>query len=289
MRSSSAKSTSSSGRRPIGGPDRALAPAQRRDALYEDPQLYDLGFGFREIGAECDGILEIAKRHGLASPRRIADIACGPAHHLREFARRNYDSFGIELNAAMLGYARSLCKRDGVSVWFRRADMRSFELPARVDLGLFLFDSFAYCTTDGDAVAALRATAANVRRGGLVVVELTHPADYFRPRHSRTAGRWRKSYPDVVVSTSYATTRIDPVEETYVASMTVQGRYRANGRKRRIVDRQLKRMWLRSGIRHAAAASGDFDIVGWYGDLTPAVAFSMQPSSWRMVAVLRRR
>ncbi|HKW45088.1 MAG TPA: class I SAM-dependent methyltransferase [Candidatus Eremiobacteraceae bacterium] len=251
--------------------------------------MYDLAFGFRQIPSECRGLLNVSAHHGVKAPASILDIACGPAHHLREYARLGLSGFGVDLNREMLAYARHLSKRERLPVHLKRADMRAFEVEQKVDIAQCLFDSFSHCTTDDDAVAALRCVARALRKGGVFVLELTHPADFFTTTSKRTVGRWSQRYPDVTVKTRFLTTNIDPIAETYVKSMTIDASYKDGRPAKHIVDRQLHRMWLRSGISHVAAASGAFDIVGWYGDLSPRVPLDLRMSSWRMVTVLRRR
>jgi SAM-dependent methyltransferase len=267
-------------------------PSSRRDRghlIYENPRLYDLAFSFRDIPGECDGLLALARTHGIAAPRRVLEIACGPGHHLREFARRGMHALGVDLSPDMLGYAKALSQEDGVRVKLQRADMRRFKVTQRVDLALCLFDSFTHCTSDADGVAALQATAASLVRGGLLIIELTHPADYFDADHGRTLSSWTQRHPDVVVKARYDCAHRDAVEETYVATMTIDAKYRDGRAPRRIVSRQLHRMWLRSAVANIAARSGAFDVVGWYGDLASRVPLSMKLASWRMIVVLRRR
>src|SRR5215469_10234857 len=167
-----------------------LSRPEKSGRIYENPRLYDLAFSFRDIEQECDGILGLARAHGVRAPKRVLELACGPGHHLREFARRGIAAVGIDLNETMLGYAKRLAKVDDVSVQVRQGDMRSFRLAKRVDIAMCLFDSFAHCTSDDDGIAALRAAGAAVRRGGLCILELTHPGDYFDPDHGRTLDRW---------------------------------------------------------------------------------------------------
>jgi len=256
--------------------------------LFEHPRLYDLAFGFRDFVEQCDGVLALARRHGC-TPSSVVELCCGQAHHLREFASRGLRAYGIDRNREMLGYARGLCRRDKVDVQLACADIRTFELPARVDLAYCFFDSFCHCTTDEDAIATLRATGAALRRGGLFIVELTHPADFFAGTGSRSVGQWTMRYPDVVITTRFAHTNIDPVNETYAPSVVIDARYRDGRPAVRIVDRLDYRIWLPGGLRHVAAASGRFDIVGWYGDVDPDVPFSMREESWQMVVVMRKR
>ncbi|MBC5806402.1 MAG: class I SAM-dependent methyltransferase [Candidatus Eremiobacter antarcticus] len=260
-------------------------------ALYREPELYDVAFGFRDVEAECTALLKLCAAHGVASPRRVLELACGPAHHAREIARRRISSVGIDISAAMLAYARTLCRRDGVTVAFKRADMRTFRLDARADVALCLFDSFGHCVSDRDGIAALQRTADALRRHGLLFLELSHPADYFSNGRSRTLDRWTERRGPLSVKTKFLVTRMDAAAETFVARVSLEARTRANGRKtvRRLAMRWLHRMWMRSAIEYVALASGRFEIAAWYGDLDPAVPLSSGPQAWRMVAVLRRR
>jgi len=262
---------------------------EQRHLIYENPRLYDLAFSFRDIAGECDGVLALARAHGIARVGSVVEIACGPGHHLREFARRGLECVGVDISPDMLGYAKVLCKADGVSARLLRADMRRFRLTRRVDVALCLFDSFTHCTSDADGVAALRAAARALRPHGLLILELTHPADYFDEGHSRTLGRWVERHPDVVVRARYDTSERDAVDETYVATMTIDAAYRDGRAPKRIVSRQLHRMWLRGSISNIVARNGDFDVVGWYGDLSTRVPLSMSLDAWRMVVILKRR
>src|SRR5215469_14988403 len=167
-----------------------LSRPDKGSRIYENPRLYDLAFSFRDIAEECDGLLALARTHGVSKPKRVLELACGPGHHLRELTKRGIGVVGVDLNPAMLGYAKQLAKLDDVDIELRRGDMRSFRLPKRVDVAMCLFDSFAHCTSDDDGIAALRSAGAAVRRGGLCIIELTHPADYFDPDHGRTLDRW---------------------------------------------------------------------------------------------------
>jgi SAM-dependent methyltransferase len=279
----------SSSRKAPGRTSARALPARTSHALYENPRLYDLAFGFRHIPAECRGLLGLAAHHGVSKPSSIADIACGPAHHLREYARLGLKAFGVDLNRDMLAYARHLSTKERLHIRLKRADMRDFTLQQKVDIAQCLFDSFSHCTTDEDAIATLRCAARALRPGGLLLLELTHPADFFSSTSKRTVGRWSQRYPDVTVRTRFLTTDIDPIAETYVKSMTIDAKYNDGRPSKHIVDRQMHRMWLRSGISHVAAASGAFDVLAWYGDLSPRVPLSVRMSSWRMVTVLRRR
>jgi SAM-dependent methyltransferase len=259
--------------------------------MYRKPYLYDVAFGFRDIPAECKGLLTLAARYGVRHPRAVIELACGPAHHLRELVRMGLSCLGLDINREMLRYARELCRREHVVVTLRRADMRRFEVGQRFDLALCLFDSFAQCVTNKDAIETLRRMGAALRRRGLAFIECTHPADYFGKGRSRTSERWTEGRGDVSVSARFSLTKLNPIEETFIASLAIEPK-RRNGkgsRRTRLVMRWPQRMWLRGSIEHVVAQSGLFEILGWYGDIDPISPLDMGAQAWRMIVVLRRR
>ncbi|HLW37026.1 MAG TPA: class I SAM-dependent methyltransferase [Candidatus Eremiobacteraceae bacterium] len=277
-------------------------PRQRRPAaarranvtpdlpLYREPELYDIAFGFRDVPQECDGILALARKHGVAQPESLLELACGPAHHLRELASRGLRGVGVDINPLMLHYARRLCRRDDVVVEFEQADMRTFALRQRVDMALCLFDSFALCVSDRDAIITLQRVHAALKRGGLFLIEFSHPADFFGSGRSRTMDHWTERNRQLSVKTEFRFSRFDAVAETFVADLKLQATDRKSGKRgRRVAMRWLQRMWFRSAVEYVTLASGCFDLVGWYGDLDPGVALTSGAKAWRMVAVLRRR
>jgi SAM-dependent methyltransferase len=295
-RGAAAKHNGAAPRRPAGAAAagrRHHGEARERSGsseLYRAPRLYDVAFGFRDIEAECRGLLRLAARHGVPRVGSVLELACGPAHHLRTLAARGIRCHGIDLSADMLAYARRFCRREGVAVTFQRADMRRFTTARRFDLAVCLFDSYAQCVTDEDAVAALRCAGRALRPGGLMVVEFTHPAEYFRRGSARTSERWTQREGRLAVRATFRLTRPDPIHETVLASLTLRpvtaGRNGATVRPLKMRWRQ--RMWLRGSFANVVAASECFEIVGWYGDLDRLVPLDMRTQAWRMLAVLRR-
>ncbi len=123
-----------------------------------------------------------------------------------------------------------------------------------------------------------------------MVVEFTHPAEYFRRGSARTVERWTQRDARLAVRATFRLTRPDPIDETILASLTLRpmiaGRNGAAPRPLKMRWRQ--RMWLRGSFANVVAASGCFEIVGWYGDLDRLVPLDMRAQAWRMLAVLRK-
>ena len=95
----------------------------------------------------------------------------------------------------MCGYAAGQAKAGGVDLDVVEADMRDFRIadaegrPARFDLAITMLNSVCHLFTLDDLVDHLAAVAAHLAPGGLYIVELAHPADFFAPE-PRTSSEW---------------------------------------------------------------------------------------------------
>lgn len=155
-----------------GAPRRAPAPAESGD-WYDHPLWYDVlhqGGTAREVR----GLERIARRFTPApagrSPRRAPrwlEPACGSGRYLRAAARRGIDGVGLDLNPAMIAYARGRGAPAGGRVDLLVADMTRFRLGRRVDFAFCLINTVRHLQTD-DAVLAHLACVARALRPGAV-------------------------------------------------------------------------------------------------------------------------
>ena len=104
--------------------------------VYSLAHCYDVAFNFRDIGAECDALTQLAQRHGNGPPRTVLELAAGPARHAREWARRGMAATALDSSATMYEYALTCATRDGVALRAEVADMVDFSLGTRFDLAL---------------------------------------------------------------------------------------------------------------------------------------------------------
>src|SRR5262245_44984938 len=144
--------------------------------LYRRATYYDVVFN-RDVTPEVDFISCLCERQLGVSPRTVLDIACGPAYHAREFARRGARAYALDIRPEMLDFARRSAVRGGVEIRTVAADMRGFQLPEPVDAAFTLFDGIDCLLTNDELVAHLRAVAENLQPHGVYVLELTHPRD----------------------------------------------------------------------------------------------------------------
>jgi SAM-dependent methyltransferase len=114
-----------------------------------------------------------AVRAGLRG-RRLLDAACGTGKSFLPFLRRGYEVTAFDVSGEMVALARAKAPAAELFV----ADLRTLGAVGSFDLVTYLDDSLNYLTGDGDLDAALRALAANLASGGVLVFDLNTLSAY---------------------------------------------------------------------------------------------------------------
>ena len=179
----------------------------------------------------------------------MLELAAGPADHARELARRGLRSTALDISPpAMCGVAAGQARAAGLTLDVVEADMRDFKLgvPMRAgpfDLAITMLNSACHLFTLDDLVNHLAAVAAHLVPGGLYIVELAHPADYF------SSGAADEQRVDDRVGGVHAQVRwggpqdrIDPVTQITGEHMTIT-RPHADGTVRTVSDVVPNRFW----------------------------------------------
>jgi SAM-dependent methyltransferase len=283
--------------------------------IYDVPELYELACAYRDIPAEVSALRAWFATHfaggddgALAVVGSVLELAAGPAEHARELAGRGLRATALDWSAAMCGYAAGQAKAAGVSLDVVEADMRDFRV-AGPDGGQVLFDaaitmlnSACHLFTLDDLVRHLAAVRAHLVEGGLYVVELAHPADFFAPE-PRTSSEWTVDAPDGLhaeVHWGGRGDRIDPLTQVTNEHMTITATAK-DGTIRTVSDVVPNRFWTLTEFTAAialanargafasgpGASSGGFELVASYGDFDETTALD-SPAAWRMVLILRR-
>jgi SAM-dependent methyltransferase len=135
-------------------------------------RLYD-AFPF---AADLPLYLELAAAQG----GRVLEVACGSGRVLVPLAQAGHQVTGVDASAHMLAVAREKLAAAGpaaeANARLVQGDMRSFQLDERFDLAVIAVKSFAYLTARADQEQTLARVAAHLRPGGLLAIDLMHPA-----------------------------------------------------------------------------------------------------------------
>ena len=176
---------------------------------------------------------------------------------------------------------------------------------AKFDAAVTMLNSACHLFTLDDLVRHLTAVRAHLVPGGLYVVELAHPADFFAA-DPRTSSEWTIDAGGVHADVHWGGRgdRIDPLTQVTNEHMTITATAK-DGTIRTVSDVVPNRFWTlteftaavtlantvalanaRAGA--AEGSSGGFELVASYGDFDETTALD-SPAAWRMVLILRRR
>jgi SAM-dependent methyltransferase len=299
--------------------------------IYDEPELYELACAYRDIPAEVTALRAWCDAHftGGDGVRSVLELAAGPAEHARELARRGLRATALDWSAAMCAHAARQAKAAGVALDVVEADMRDFRVAGpdgtevRFDAAVTMLNSACHLFTLDDLVRHLAAVRAHLVPGGLYIVELAHPADFFAPE-PRTSSDWTIDADGVHADVRWGgrTDRIDPLTQVTNEHMTITVTAK-DGTIRTVSDVVPNRFWTlteftaaialanagagavadgpsdgpsggspgaSSGASSGAspgASSGGFELVATYGDFDEATALDA-PAAWRMILILRR-
>ncbi len=129
-------------------------------------EYYDLIYHWKDYPAEAAQVRSLLHEEGIADGSRILEAACGTGQYLAAL-RAHYRVSGFDLSPSMLAVAQ---QRLGDVPLFE-ADMKSFIAPRPVDALLCLFSSIGYLHDDDELTQAMRAFAAALEPGGVLVVQ----------------------------------------------------------------------------------------------------------------------
>jgi SAM-dependent methyltransferase len=261
------------------------------NGIYDEPEFYAAACAYRDVSADVIALLRWWNRFGTGSalPSTVLELAAGPAEHARAMAARGADATALDLNPAMCAWARAKAAEAGLRLAVVQGDMRDFSIPAPAsfDLAITMLNSLCHLMNLGDLLAHLASVAAHLADGGLYVVELAHPADFFAGEPS-TSSEWTTGFDggNVTVRWGGRHDRIDPVTQVTREHVVVTY-HKKDGSVRTVTDVVPNRFWTATEFEAAVRLAGCFSVAARYGDFDGDLALDA-PGAWRMIFVLRR-
>lgn len=256
---------------------------------YTLPEIYDIAFDFRDVPGEVDFLLDAVRTYAHREPKTALEFACGPAYHVREIARRGLISHGLDLEPAMVDYARKLIGDEGLAAEIHHGDMRSFRSEQKFDLVYNLIASFGHLLTNEDILANLDCAADLLTDGGLYIVSTAHPRDFFGGCEPSLKTHWTMTRGNIAVVTDWggADEQFDPITEidNVVISFTVES---DTGSARYEFPERLRRCSLNT-LRALVALNGKFVSTNLLGDFDLATPLSNDRAATRLIAILQKR
>jgi len=256
--------------------------------IYKYPLYYEIAFQYRDIEGECDFLESQLELQATASNRRILDIGGGTGMHVVEFARRGYEVHSFDIVPEMVNWIKKKCKQQGlekVKVWI--GDMTDFKQQFRYGLAINMLTTFNYLLTNEDIIHHLKAVADALDKGGLYIIELTHPRDFLGVEKS-TLNQWMERRGDIVVEVDwdYEVHPVDPITQVQERLVKIEVQ---DGEKRRTFKmKQLNRILLPEELKALVAWSGAFEVVDIFGTYKEDIKLDKSRKSWRMIPILRK-
>lgn len=222
-----------------------------------------------------------------SSLRRVLELAAGPADHAIAFAQRGLQATALDVERAMLSYAKQNARKLGVRLSIRTGDMRTFRIDRSFDLAILMLDSASHLYTLHEFVMHLRRVRMHLRPNGLYIMEMAHPGDFLTDRQ-RTLGKWDVSselFGNISITWGDNDSTLDPLTQVETSSVSVS--YTCHRKRRTLTSRVPQRRWTLGELAAAVQLAGGFRIVAIHGAFTRESRLTNTPSSWRMIPVIK--
>ncbi len=152
--------------------------------FYRLARAYDIAFSDRNFVEECNFLEWCLNTYGNLNESEIQqksylEIACGPANHARIFAKWGWQTAGLDLSPSMIEYAKEKDSEAGVSTKYYCENMIRFSCEEKFALASNPLESISHILTNDDMVNHLRCVSESLVKGGVYVIEGTHPRYFF--------------------------------------------------------------------------------------------------------------
>ncbi|MBX3048903.1 MAG: class I SAM-dependent methyltransferase [Anaerolineales bacterium] len=256
------------------------------NAFYQKVNYYDIVFD-RDVRKEVDFLLGVYHKYAGHAAQSTLDVACGPAYHAREVARRGLRSVGIDLRPEMVEYARQRAEADGLQLELRSADMRRFRLKQPVDLAFIVFDGIDALVENRDLVSHFQAMAANLTSRGVYIIDVSHPRHTSLTHYGKFHYHGQRGGTSVDIRWATNKPHVDLL--TGIADTEIEIRVKEKGKQPAVIkDKARERILSAQEITLLAQLSKRLSVVGWYGDYNLKQPLDDTDASQRMIAVLQR-
>jgi SAM-dependent methyltransferase len=258
-----------------------------------EPSIYQFPEIFRRVHMEQPGEIEsevqflkkVWKRHLARPVRRVLDAACGNSPHGQLLARDGIQVAGVDRSPTMIAAGRAE-SRGQAGIRFYRRSIENFRIPGPpFDAAFFMSETFPVITDNSNLMSHFKSVARGLRRHGLYCVdidrhdgiEVVRGRKLWRQRSvwvGRTLVEVREYHRPI---TSYS-----GMHSLYELVCTIH----SPGRTVTTRDLIPVRYTVPATLELAARASGLFELIACYADLSLTIPLSKCDRRW--LAVLRR-
>jgi len=239
----------------------------------------------REIVEEVAFLKKVWARHLKHPVRRVLDVACGDSPHGILLARDKIEVAGVDRSAVMIAAGRTKARGvDGIKFYLR--NIERFRIPVRdCDAAVLWSETLPVIMENAALIAHLKSVARVLRPNGIYCVDVDRHVGVVAAGGRR---HWRNRHVRV------GTTEVDVREYRrpmpwYAGGWIYELRCTIRFPDRVVHTRDLipVRYTLPSHLEFAAKASGDFELIACYMDLSLRTPLAKCYRRW--LGVMRRR
>jgi len=231
-----------------------------KSEIYQQAKYYEIAFSFIDARKQVDLFEEFIKKYSRIKVKTVLDICCGTALQLRELAKRNYKSIGLDINSNMLEYLKKAGSKKVNSVETIKADMVDFRLEKPVDFAYIMMGSIIYLKNNEDLLQHLHSVAQSLKSGGLYLIEnLTinwASPDFWVPQV------WDMQNDGIKVKTTYKIELKDPVEQ--IIRQTLDLAVADRGKKMHFTDYDDLKLIFPQEFKTIIELQGQFEFLGFF-------------------------
>lgn len=260
--------------------------------FYKNAKAYDIAFADREFDTESNFLIWCLENHSKLQNKKLTDksfleLACGPAQHAREFAKRGWKSSALDLSEEMVQYAKDKATEEKLDVECIVGDMCNYKLKNPVLLTATLMESISHLVTNEQMISHFKSVAKNMASGGIYVIEATHPKFFFPDNE---ANKWTSEDGNTKVDVTFGlpSDKYNSITQQWLMTTKMEITEGNNDPYTSETKTPL-RWYLAQEIRALIELSGVFDKYWMYGSLYSIPPFELDTTenSDTMVIVLR--
>lgn len=259
--------------------------------FYKFARAYDIAFSDRNHWDEREFLIwcfnTYAKVENIWDYEKLfIEVACGPANQARAFAEKGWTAVGLDLSESMIEYAKIKDAEAGVTCRYYVEDMTAFTIPEKALIISNPLESISHVLTNEAMVAHLRCVSNSLVKGGIYVIEGTHPRFFF-PDDLPNIWNMRQGNTEVEIMFGHPKDEYDSISQVWNVTTRLKIK---DGRTRPLISesKSYHRWYLAQEIRSLVTLSGAFEHIEFLGDMTvPAPPLSHEDSEC-MFIVLRK-
>jgi SAM-dependent methyltransferase len=228
--------------------------------VYRHPKYYEIAFSFVDPPKQVDLYERFIRRFSTVAACRVAELGCGPGLIVREFARRGYQTIGLDLSRPMLSYLLKASKSNGSVVEPVLGDLTDFRLRPVVDFAMTLMGTVDHIPDREHMRTHLGSVAASLKRGGLYMIE-NYRLDWTWKSLNGSVS-WEMEREGIHVSTRFTSRVADTLSQRIRQRLEL--RVRERGKRTAMSEEWESEVIFPREFEEMVEDSGKFEFIGWF-------------------------